>query len=195
MTMKNSVFETVVDNEALFVLDIRLPEGVTGPVKVAHDNSLLVGVEDGSGALVQEDGTRPRFLPIARGRVDWLGRGQLDVKQGRGAFGRALLVEVRKLPRAEDLPRIFGDRVLDERDGVCVYEEIIGPSQVRAMHHHGPRLVICLSDIDLRNTLPGGETLEVKRKAGAVTWNAAVVTHEVLNVAPEPFWCICIEHP
>jgi hypothetical protein len=27
-----------------------------------------------------------------------------------------------------------------------------------------------------------------------VYWNAAVVTHEVLNVAAEPFWCVCVEH-
>jgi oxalate decarboxylase/phosphoglucose isomerase-like protein (cupin superfamily) len=35
----------------------------------------------------------------------------------------------------------------------------------------------------------------VKREAGAVTWIAKVVTHEVLNIGAEPFWCVVVEHP
>lgn len=194
MTTKNGAFPVLIDNDAVLALDIRWPGGTVGPLKVAHEHAVLVGMEDGGGALVEEGGARTRYLPIARGRVDWLGRGQLEVRPGRGAFGRALLIEVRALPPAT-VARTFGDRVLHAADGVCVYEEIIGPAQVRVMHNHGPRLVLCLSDIDLRNTLPGGEKIEVKRQAGAVTWNAGVVTHEVFNAGAEPFWCVCVEHP
>jgi hypothetical protein len=137
----------------------------------------------------------PRFLPIARGRVDWLGTGHFEVRQGQGLFGRALLVEVRALPQPEGVTRVFGDQVLLKRDGICVYEEVIGPGQSRVMHNHGPRLVICLTDLNTRNTLPGGEKFEVKREAGAVTWIPKVVTHEVLNIGADPFWCMVVEHP
>ena len=188
-------FETLIDNGALRVIDVRLPDASTDPIEIEHTNALLVGMDDGTGYAVAVNGGTPRYLPIARGRVDWLGRGQLEAHGGHAAFGRAVLVEVRALPEAQGVARTFGDRVLHQADGLCVYEEVIGPANVRRMHNHGPRLVLCLSDIDLRNTLPGGEKLEVKRKAGAVTWNAAVVTHEVLNVGPEPFWCVCFEHP
>ena len=195
MTPKDSVFETLVDNEALLVLDIRLAAGVPGPIKRSLGNALLVGIEDGTGVVTAEGDGTPRFIPIARGRVDWLGDGRLEVRQGHGFFGRALLVEVRALPPAEGIARAFGDRVLLARDNVCVYEEIIGPSQIRLMHNHGPRLVICLSPLNTRNTLPGGEKVEVKREAGSVSWNAKAVTHEVLNGGVEPFWCVVVEHP
>jgi hypothetical protein len=187
-------FETLIDNSALRVLDIRLPAGTAGPVKLSHEQAALIGMDDGTGYVVAENGGASRYMPIARGRVDWLGRGQLEIHPGGGSFGRAILVDVRALP-APGVARTFGDRVLWKTDAACIYEELIGPSQVRKMHNHGPRLVLCLSDIDLRNTLPSGEKVEVKRQAGAVTWNGAVVTHEVLNVGPGPFWCVCVEHP
>jgi len=187
--------ETLIDNDALRVFNIQLPDGTSGSVKVEHRNAALIGMEDGTGFAVSANGGTPRFLPMARGRVDWLGDGQLEVHAGHAGFGRAILVEVRTLPDPKGVARTYGDRVLHRGDGVSIYEELIGPSSVRRMHNHGPRLVLCLSDIDLRNTLPGGDKIEVKRAAGAVTWNAAVVTHEVLNVGPEPFWCVCVEHP
>src|SRR5262245_47270288 len=103
MPTKDQVFDTIVDNEARCVLDIRLPEREAGSVKGAHNHALLVGMDDGGGALVADDGARRRYLPVARGRVDWLGSGQLEVKHGRGIFGRALLIELRQLPRVEGL--------------------------------------------------------------------------------------------
>lgn len=194
MTTKAVGLETIIDNEAVLVRELRLPSGTVGPVTIGYENALVVGMEDGTGMVVVDDGVRPRYLPVARGRVDWLGCGRIEVRPGGDRFGRALLVDVRKLPAAAaGLSRTFGDRLLYEQGDICVYEEIIGPSQVRPMHHHGPRLVLCLSDIDLRNTLPGGEKVEVKRTAGAVTWNPQVVTHEVFNVGAEPFWCVCVE--
>ena len=195
MTPKDFMFETVLDNAALLALDIRLASGVPGPIKRSLGNALLVGIEDGTGVVMVENDGKPRFIPIARGRVDWLGDGRFEVWQGRGLFGRALLVEVRALPPAEGIARTFGDRVLVARDGICVYEEIIGPSQARSMHNHGPRLVICLSSLHTRNTLPGGEKVEMKVEAGFVVWIAEVVTHEVLNIGAEPFWCVVVEHP
>ena len=195
MTPKDFAFETVLDNEAALALDLRLPVGVPGPIQRPLGNALLVGIEDGTGVVMVGGDGAPRFVPIARGRVDWLGAGRLEVRQGHGFFGRALLVEVRALPLPEGVPRTFGDRVLLDKDGICVYEEVIGPAQARLMHNHGPRLVICLTSLNTRNTLPGGEKFEVKREAGSVTWIAKVVTHEVLNIGAEPFWCVVVEHP
>ena len=195
MSSNEPDFETLVDNEAVRVLDVRLAPGAQGPVARSFRNALFVGMEDGTGLVKVDGGAAPRFVPIARGRVDWLGDGRLEVRAGNGFFGRGLLVEVRTLPAAGGIARTLGDRVLLSRDDLCVYEEIIGPSQVRVMHNHGPRLVICLSTLHTRNTLPGNEKLEVKREKGTVVWNAKVVTHEVMNAAAEPFWCVVVEHP
>jgi hypothetical protein len=195
MTPKDFIFETVLDNEAVLALDIKLPAGVPGPIKRSLENALLVGIEDGTGVVMVEGDDKPRFIPIARGRVEWLGRGQIEVRQGPGFFGRALLVEVRALPQPEGIARTFGDRVLLTRNNICVYEEVIGPSQIRTMHNHGPRLVIGLTPLHTRNTLPGGGKVEVNREAGHVVWNAKVMTHEVSNAGAEPFWCVVVEHP
>jgi hypothetical protein len=195
MPPKESGFETLVDNDAVLALDIRLAAGLPGPVTRSFRNALFVGMEDGTGLVMVEGGASPRYVPIARGRVDWLGDGCLEVRAGNGFFGRGLLVEIRTLPTAEGIARTFGDRVLLSRGDFCVYEEIIGPAQVRVMHNHGPRLVICLSTLHTRNTLPGNEKMEVKRDKGTVVWNAKAVTHEVMNAAAEPFWCMVVEHP
>lgn len=195
MTPKDSGFEILVDNEALLALDIRLPAGMSGPIQRPLSNALVIGIEDGTGVVSIESEGKLRFVPVARGRVDWLGAGRIEMRQGPGEFGRALLVEVRALPKPEGIVRTFGDQVLLSRSGLCVYEEVIGPAQARVMHNHGPRLVVCLSPLNTRNTLPDGGKFEVKREAGAVTWIPKVVTHEVLNIGAEPFWCVVVEHP
>ncbi len=195
MTSKSFAFEAVVDNEAVLALDLRLPAGISGPVNRPVREALLIGIEDGTGVVMAEGAEGQRFVPIARGRVEWLGSGQIEARQGHGAFGRALLVEIRTLPHPEGVTRVFGDQVLLTRGGICVYEEVIGPGQTRLMHNHGPRLVVCLTSLNTRNTLPDGEKFEVKRESGAVTWIPKVVTHEVRNIGVEPFWCVVVEHP
>jgi hypothetical protein len=196
MTPKNSGLEILIDNEALRAFDIRLPGDIPGPISRPISNAMFIAIEDGTGIfMVEGKDAPPRFIPIARGRVEWLGTGRIEVRQGHGAFGRALLVEIRNLPHPAGIERAFGDRMLLAMERICVYEEVIGPSQARLMHNHGPRLVVCLSSLNTRNTLPDGEKLEIKREAGAVTWIPKVVTHEVVNIGAEPFWCVVVEHP
>src|SRR5688500_7183986 len=110
-------FQTLIDNEARRVIDVRLPEPSAGPCNSEHTTAHHIGMDDGTGYAVAVNGGVPRYLPIARGRVDWLGGGQLEVHAGRGAFGRAVLVEVRALPSAS-VARTFGDRVLHRTDGL-----------------------------------------------------------------------------
>jgi hypothetical protein len=187
-------FEEIVNNDAVLALNVQMPPDMKEPIKRKFSNALLIGMVDGTGVVKVDADGATRFIPIARGRVEWLGDGQLTVRQGIGAFGRALLVEVRTLPVPEGVVRTFGDRTLLSRDGMCVYEEFTGPSQSRLMHNHGPRLVTCLTDLHTRNTLPGDQKLEVKRPAGTVIWNPKPVTHEITNAGDVPFWCILVEH-
>ena len=77
--------ETLIDNDALRVFNIQLTEQAGGPVKLEHTNAALIGMEDGTGFAVAANGGTPRFLPMARGRVDWLGDGQLEVHAGQRA--------------------------------------------------------------------------------------------------------------
>jgi len=195
MVEEKTAFQAIVDNEAVMALDVRMPPEATEPIEREFVNALLIGIEDGAGVVKVETEGGARFVPVARGRVEWLGDGRLTAVQGHGAFGRALLVEVRTLPVPEGVARTFGDRTLLSRDDVCVYEEIIGPAQTRRMHNHGPRLVTCLTELHTRNSQPGNEKVEVKRPRGTVVWNPKPVTHEVTNAGDGPFWCVLVEHP
>ena len=55
MTSQSFAFETILDNEAVLALDLRLSAGVSGPVNLPIRNALLVGIEDGAG-VVRVDG-------------------------------------------------------------------------------------------------------------------------------------------
>ena len=186
---------TVLDNAAVLVSridDDSVLAQASHPMR--HANALLIGIRDGMGWLLHRGPDGDRSLPVARGRVDWLGDGELVIPaESARPFGEALLVEVRALPDAPGVARTFGDRILLENGTVCVYEEILGPTQVRRMHSHAPRLIIPLTGAHAVQRFPGAEAREDRFPAGGAHWMAQVVTHEIENVGDAPFWAICVE--
>ena len=135
MTSQSFAFETILDNEAVLALDLRLSAGVSGPVNIPIRNALLVGIEDGAGVVRVDGAGGPRFVPIARGRVDWLGAGRLEVRQGNGGFGRALLVEVRALPHPEDESLFASGRFVEAEQALREARAVDpGDGVTRALH-------------------------------------------------------------
>ncbi len=187
---------TVLDNAAVLVSRIDDDGAVARAGQpIRHANALLIGVRDGGGWLLHRGRDESRALPVARGRIDWLGAGELVIPAAPARpFGEALLVDVRSLPDAPGVPRTFGDRMLFENGTVRVYEEIVGPGHLRRMHSHAPRLIIPLTGAHAVQRFPGGETREDRFPAGGAHWMAQVVTHEIENVGDSPFWAICVEH-
>ncbi len=162
---------TVLDNDAVHVA--RLDDAsvaANGDRPLRHANALLIGVRDGSGSLRHRRSGEERYFPVARGRVDWLGPGELVAMGGSEPFGEALLVEVRSLPGAPGVSRTFGDKILFQNEMVCVYEEILGPAQVRSMHSHAPRLIIPLTGAHAAQRFPSGET----RRGPLPAWRRAL---------------------
>jgi hypothetical protein len=185
----------VLDNDAVLVTridDASLAAHADQPIR--HANALLIGVRDGGGALLHRRGDETRYFPVARGRVDWLGAGELLALAGGQLFGEALLVDVRSLPDAPGVSRTFGDKLLFENETVCVYEEILGPSQVRAMHSHAPRLIVPLTSAHVGQRFPSGEAREDRFPAGGAHWAPHVMVHEIRNIGAAPFWAIVVEH-
>ena len=186
---------TLLDNDAVLVIDIdEVPGTGRGGAPIPHTNALLIGVRDGSGSLLHRHRDEGRYLPVARGRVDWLGAGELLPQAGSQPFGEAMLVEVRSLPDAPGVTRTFGDQVLFRNDAVCVYEEILGPAQVRSMHSHAPRLIIPLTAAHAVQQFPTGAPREDRFPAGGAHWAPQVMVHEIRNVGAAPFWAIVVEH-
>jgi hypothetical protein len=187
-------FPTVLDNDAVLVR--RLDDGSVragDDRPIGHANALLIGVVDGGGSLVHRRGGATRYFPVARGRVDWLGEGELRALAGSGPFGQALLVEVRALPDAPGVSRTFGDKVLFRSETVCVYEELLGPGQVRPMHSHAPRLIVPLTAAHTAQRFPDGEARENRFPAGGAHWAPQVMVHEIRNAGTAHFWAIVVE--
>lgn len=186
--------QTVLDNDAVLVSrldDAAVTASADRPITPA--NALLIGVRDGGGALLHREGSESRYFPVARGRVDWLGAGELRALAGGHPFGEALLVDVRSLPDAPGVSRTFGDRILFRNETVCVYEEILGPAQVRPMHSHAPRLIVPLTGAHAAQRFPSGEAREDRFPAGGAHWAPQVMVHEIRNIGAAPFWAICVE--
>ena len=184
---------TVLDNDAVLVtrLDDASAEGGGRPIR--HGSAVLVGVRDGGGALLYQGIEEGAYFPIARGRVDWLHAGELSAHAGALPFGEALLVELRSLPDAPGVTRTFGDKVLFRNERVCVYEEILGPGQLRPMHSHAPRLIIPLTGAHAVQRFPDGASREDRFPAGGAHWAPGIMVHEIRNVGSAPFWAICVE--
>ena len=185
----------VLDNDAVLVTRIDdASVAATGDRPIRHGNALLIGVRDGSGSLRHGRGGEHRFFPVARGRVDWLGPGEVVALAGAEPFGEAMLVDIRVLPGAPGVSRTFGDKVLFRNETVCVYEEILGPAQVRPMHSHAPRLIIPLTGAHAAQRFPGGDAREDRFPAGGAHWAPQVMIHEIRNIGDAPFWAIVVEH-
>ena len=185
----------VLDNHAVLVSrldDASVTANADRPIK--HANALLIGVRDGGGSLLHQGSGEDRYFPVARGRVDWLGVGELRALAGSHSFGEALLVDVRSLPEAPGVARTFGDKILFQNETVCVYEEILGPTQVRPMHSHAPRLIVPLTGAHAGQRFPSGESREDRFPAGGAHWAPHVMTHEIRNIGDAPFWAIVVEH-
>jgi hypothetical protein len=185
----------VLENDAVLVTridDATAAAGAGRPLR--HRDAVLVGVRDGGGALGHRGGAEDRYFPVARGRVDWLPAGELRAHPAAPPFGEVMLVELRALPNAPGVARTFGDKMLFRTDTVCVYEEVLGPGQIRSMHSHAPRLIIPLTGAHARQRFPSGESREDRFPAGGAHWAPQVMVHEIRNIGDAPFWAICVEH-
>lgn len=185
----------VLDNDAVLVTRIDDASIVaSGGRPIRHRDAVLVGVRDGGGSVCHRQGGEDRYFPVARGRVDWLPAGELSALPASAPFGEVMLVELRSLPNAPGVSRTFGDKMLFRTDAFCVYEEVLGPGQVRPMHSHAPRLIIPLSGAHARQRFPSGESREDRFPAGGAHWAPQVMVHEIRNIGDAPFWAICVEH-
>src|SRR5262245_59844017 len=91
----------VLDNDAVLVNRIDDASKAAGGSPIRYSSAVLVGVQDGTGALLHRASGEDRYFPVSRGRVDWLGTGELRALAGSGSpFGEALVVELRSLPGA-----------------------------------------------------------------------------------------------
>ncbi len=78
-----------------------------------------------------------------------------------------------------------------ENESVQVVRITIGPHEKLPMHDLTPRVVVLLTDQDLRVTLPNGETTEVHHKAGETMWLSGQ-KHAGENLSDKPIEFIAV---
>jgi|GEM_PF-510429 len=82
--------------------------------------------------------------------------------------------------------------VLVDNDRVRVYETRLAPGEAAPMHSHPPFVTYCLSDAQVKFTLPDGSTQERTLKQGMGGWHPPM-THSVLNSGTTEFRVLHVE--
>lgn len=79
-----------------------------------------------------------------------------------------------------------------ENDQVRVLRITYGPHEKSVMHYHPASVVVYLTDVDVKFTLPDGKTQESRGKAGETKWTAAG-KHLPENLSDKPLEGILVE--
>jgi quercetin dioxygenase-like cupin family protein len=110
--------------------------------------------------------------------------------------------EVRKHPTKWDEDRALHvhhngtQEVLFVKDGVRVSDFELQPGgMVHNQQHPGPRLMIAVTDIDIRSTIAGKGTTPIQLKSGEIMWLKGGYTDMLMNAGKNPASWITLEFP
>ena len=79
-----------------------------------------------------------------------------------------------------------------ENERVRVLRITYGPHEKSVMHEHPVHVAVCLTDHNVRVTLPNGKTEEVYAEAGAARW-APAQEHLPENLSDQPLEVVIVE--
>jgi beta-alanine degradation protein BauB len=79
-----------------------------------------------------------------------------------------------------------------ENARVRVFEAHFAPGDKAVWHEHPDHMVRALTDINLRLTLPGGETMDIAKRAGETMWMEAG-PHEAVNTGKSEARLLVVE--
>ena len=83
--------------------------------------------------------------------------------------------------------------VLFVKDGIRVSDFQLQPGgMVHNQHHPGPRLIVAVSDVDIRSSMAGKST-PIQLKSGEVMWLRGGTTDMLMNAGKEPARWITLE--
>lgn len=118
---------------------------------------------------------------------------KIGLYAGVGGMGAALVL-LGTIAFGENAVTAFPDnyKVEFENDQVRVIRINYAPGQKTGMHDHGAGVVINLSDMGVRFTLPDGTTQQDNSASGTATWSDAG-THAAENVSARAIQALYIE--
>lgn len=84
--------------------------------------------------------------------------------------------------------------VLFVKDGVRVSDFQLQPGgMVHNQHHPGPRLIIAVSDIDIKSSIAGKGNTPIQLKSGGVMWLKGGTTDMLMNAGKSPARWVTLE--
>lgn len=191
---------TVIDNEFVKVLDVTESGNRKGRPHQHPMNRVMVYLTEGKQQIEYADGTK-KLLEFKAGTPLWSPAGGIHTSQNLGSPFRVIEVELKNTPGTPAEPRKLDPvavapsnySVVEDRPQARIIRARIGPRQRVPMHEHGPnRVVVFLTDANLRVTDEAGVVSTLQTKAGEVRWSGAA-KHREENLAAQPFEVIAIE--
>ncbi len=87
-------------------------------------------------------------------------------------------------------------KILFVQDRVRVSEVNLDPgTTVPSHHHHGPHLLVAVSDLDLRDNAEGKTPIPLRLKTGDIQWLPDGYTHSLTNAGTRPARWVMVEFP
>jgi hypothetical protein len=185
--------EVAFENEQVRVLRVRYDAGQAS-ILHAHPDRVIVALTPAQVRETLADG-HVRELALPAGAVRLTPPLRHAVANLGGPFQT---IEVELKPGAPALaavdpgPLRKGATLEAEDDRVRVLRSKLGPRERVAMHGHGPRVLIPLTDIHVRVVDADGRSREANAAAGEVQWREAG-RHAEQNLADHPGEAISVE--
>ena len=191
----------VLENELVRVLKVSNTPGQKSRLHRHTVNRVMLHLDAGHMRLTSDTG-QVRDIRFRAGEVRWDPAGGLHTSEnmGPGSY-RIVEVELKKPVGAKpEWPALDPVRVAPkhyqvefENEQVRVSRARFGPREGVPMHEHLlPRVVVHLTPMNMRQTLPDGSTREARAEAGGVTWGTAA-KHSEENLNSEVFEVVVVE--
>lgn len=191
----------VLDNELVRVLKVSNTLGQKSRLHRHAVNRVMVHLDAGHMRLTSDNG-EARDIRFRGGEARWDPAGGLHTSEnmGPGSY-RIVEIELKKpggskvaWPTLDPLrvdPKHYS--VEFENEQVRVTRARFGPGEGAPMHEHTlPRVIVHLTPMNLRQTLPDGSTREAQAAAGDVTWGVAA-KHSEVSLNREVFEVVVVE--
>ena len=197
----------VLENESVRVFNLEVAAHESTQVhRHRHDYIYVVrGAADVENAVL---GKPPSELKLADGETRFLAGGFAHAARNLAATPfRNVTIELLQDEQARNSPpppwdEERGLRVLDRgtqdilfvKDGVRVSEIELQPGgMIPTHHHHGPHLLVAVTDLEVRSDVEGQGPMPGHFKAGAVKWLPGGYTHTLTNVGTKPAKFVTLE--
>jgi quercetin dioxygenase-like cupin family protein len=188
-----------IDNEHVRVLVVTERPGRKGPLHEHPMNRVMIYLDAGHQKLTYEDG-RVEDIQAKAGEVRWSSAGGKHTSESFGTPYRLVEIELKGtghntqppvLDPVKIAPKLYSI-VLDNPQVRVIRARVPAKTEI-PLHEHGfNRVIVSVTDRQMRVTPENGTPSESTAKAGDVQW-AGTARHSEENLGDSPFEVLAVE--